>query len=286
MWLLITGLVVTGLSWVAAWSRIDFISEYSFFPLWVGYILAINGLSETLFRTSLLRRMRWSFLALFAASIPMWWFFEYMNSIVENWHYVFAAPISSLHYGIQASIDFSTVVPAVLSASFVAFQILRRERLPQIQIRIPKGLLAVSFVLTFVLFALLKLFPKETFPFVWIIPILFLEPLNYTFNPGVSLARLIERGQLALPVSIGLATLVTGFWWELWNYYSLPKWVYTIPYVDFWKIFEMPLLGYFGYPFFGLIVFGYTALVLRVITGGNLVDLFSGGSGSSRRRSA
>jgi hypothetical protein len=138
--------------------------------------------------------------------------------------------------------------------------------------------LAAGFVLTFVLFALLKLFPNETFPFVWIMPILFLEPLNYTFNPGASLARLLERGQLALPVSISSATLVTGFWWEFWNYYSLPKWVYTIPYVDFWKIFEMPLLGYLGYPFFGLIVFGYTALVLRVVAGENLVDLFSGGS--------
>lgn len=46
--------------------------------------------------TSLLRRMRWSFLWLFVISVPMWWFFEYMNSIVQNWHYVFAHPISIL----------------------------------------------------------------------------------------------------------------------------------------------------------------------------------------------
>jgi len=284
MWLLITGLVVTGLSWAAAWSRLGLATEYSFFPLWVGYILTVNGLSETLFRTSLLSRMGWRFLALFAVSIPMWWFFEYMNSIVHNWHYLFAAPISSLHYEIQASIDFSTVIPAVLSASFVAFQFLRRERLTQIQARIPQAALAAGFVLTFVLFAVLQLFPNETFPLVWIIPILFLEPLNYAFNPGASFSRLIERGQLTLPVSLALATFVTGFCWEFWNYYSLPKWVYTIPYVDFCKIFEMPLLGYLGYPFFGLIVFGYTALVLRVITGENLVDLFSAEAAEASER--
>ncbi len=96
--------------------------EYPFFPLWVGYILLVNGLSEVMTGTSLLRRMRWSFLWLFVISIPMWWFFEYMNTIVQNWHYVFAHPISILHYEIQASIDFSTVVPAVLSISILVFQ--------------------------------------------------------------------------------------------------------------------------------------------------------------------
>ena len=60
-----------------------------------------------------------------------------------------------------------------------------------------------------------------------------------------------------------LGTAFNGFWWEFWNYYSSPKWVYDIAYVGFLKIFEMPLLGYVGYPFFGIIVFSYTAIVLR-----------------------
>ena len=115
--LLILGIVLTAVCWYFAWSHIGFVSEYSFFPLWVGYILLVNGLSEVMVETSLLRRMHWSFLWLFIVSIPMWWFFEYMNSIVQNWHYLFAHPISILHYEIQASIDFSTVVPAVLSTS-------------------------------------------------------------------------------------------------------------------------------------------------------------------------
>jgi len=68
--------------------------------------------------------------------------------------------------------------------------------------------------------------------------------------------------------------LFTGLWWEIWNYYSLPKWVYTIPYVGFWKIFEMPLLGYLGYPFFGLIVFTYAGLISSILLKRNLVDLF------------
>jgi hypothetical protein len=38
----------------------------------------------------------------------------------------------------------------------------------------------------------------------------------------------------------------------MWNYYSQAKWIYTVPYVNRFKIFEMPILGYAGYLPFGL----------------------------------
>jgi hypothetical protein len=119
----------------------------------------------------------------------------------------------------------------------------------------------------------LPVFPNETFPLVWIAPFLLLEPLAYIAG-SPSFLRLLESGQCRLVVSIMVATLFTGVWWEAWNYYSLPKWVYTIPYVGFWKIFEMPLLGYLGYPFFGLIVFTYAGLINSILLKRTLVDLF------------
>jgi hypothetical protein len=33
----------------------------------------------------------------------------------------------------------------------------------------------------------------------------------------------------------------------MWNYFSYPKWQYSVPGVSFLHIFEMPLLGYGGY---------------------------------------
>ena len=47
------------------------------------------------------------------------------------------------------------------------------------------------------------------------------------------------------------------------------------PYVGFWKVFEMPILGYPGYPLFGLIVFSYAALILNFIAKQDLAKLFS-----------
>jgi hypothetical protein len=124
MHLLIIGAIVTIAAWILAWSRAGVLSEHSFFPLWLGYILTLNGISDAAFQTSLLRVMRGGFLWLFVASVPLWWFFEAVNRLVRNWEYVFPHPISDLHYVVEASIDFSTVVPAVLSTAFLAYRIL------------------------------------------------------------------------------------------------------------------------------------------------------------------
>src|SRR3989344_67785 len=127
MWLLLPGAILTILAWFVAWSRIPILTEHSFFPLWFGYILVVNGLSQKFFGDSLLKRMQFSFAWLFMISIPMWWGFEYLNSIVQNWHYILPHQTSDLEYAIRASISFSTVVPAVLSTAFF-FQHLFKNR--------------------------------------------------------------------------------------------------------------------------------------------------------------
>ncbi len=122
-------------------------------------------------------------------------------------------------------------------------------------------------------FAGLWAFPQETFPLVWVAPILFLEPVAYVAGLP-SLLRVLTDGRYLLPVSVMSATLFTGIWWELWNFYSMPKWIYHIPYVGFWKIFEMPVLGYFGYPFFGIIVFSWAFIVLTTFFKQDLIRMF------------
>jgi len=54
-------------------------------------------------------------------------------------------------------------------------------------------------------------------------------------------------------VSAALAALFCGWFWEMWNYFSLAKWEYSVPLVHRFLIFEMPLLGYGGYLPFGLV---------------------------------
>lgn len=273
---LVIGAVVTIVAWALAWSRAGVLSEYSFFPLWLGYILTMNGISDVAFQTSLLRVMRGRLLWLFAISVPLWWFFEAVNRLVRNWEYVIPHPISDLYYIVEASIYFSTVVPAVLSTAFAAYRVLEccaPELATGPAWRVRPEYLALSPVLGIASFLGFWLAPHEAFPLVWIAPILILEPVAYVAG-FPSLLRTLEDGRYLLPTSLMFATLFTGFFWEMWNYYSLPKWVYHVPYVGFWKVFEMPILGYLGYPLFGLIVFTWTSMVFAGLFNRDLRAIF------------
>lgn|SRR6266540_236994 len=273
MYFLVPGVILTALSWVIAWSEAGVFTEYSFLPLWLGYILTINGISQTVYRTSLLSVMGWHFLVLFGASIPMWWFFESVNQLVQNWEYKLPHPISEMHYVLQASSNFATVIPAVLSTAYLVYQIFPNRSFHGPRWKVRTQYLQMAVAVGFLSFLGLRVFPHETFPLVWIAPILFLEPLAYVSGLP-SMLRVLSEGNYRLPCSVMSGTLFTGIWWELWNYYSLPKWVYHIPYVGFWKVFEMPILGYLGYPFFGFVVFTWGAIVLWVCFGQSLADIF------------
>ena len=262
---LIFGSILTVISWILAWGRVEPFYEYSFFPLWIGYIITINGLSYWLFGRSLLSRMGKSFLILFLISIPLWWFFEFLNLFTHNWHYIFPRQIGQFEYFVRASISFSTVIPAVLSTAFLFYNILARiKHLRWVKFPLSQPALFTIFGLGVLSFLLIFVTPYLSFPFMWLGLFLMFEPLNYSLKFS-SILREVNRGKYTLFVAIGVATLFTGFWWEMWNFYSLPKWTYLIPYVGYFKIFEMPILGFLGYPFFGLEVYSFTNFMFGVL---------------------
>jgi hypothetical protein len=62
-------------------------------------------------------------------------------------------------------------------------------------------------------------------------------------------------------IALSVGCLICGLFWEMWNFYSWPKWVYRIPYADVFHLFEMPLAGYLGYIPFSLELFALYHLV-------------------------
>jgi hypothetical protein len=98
---------------------------------------------------------------------------------------------------------------------------------------------------------LVMAWPKFFYPFTWTSLVLIFEPLNYWTGRPHFLQQLRD-GDWRTVVSLALGGLVCGFFWEMWNYYSFPKWIYHIHGVAFLRIFEMPLLGYGGYIPFAL----------------------------------
>jgi len=245
-------------AWFLAWTRFPWFSEfqpYTFPFLWIGTIIVVNALACKRTGSSLMLEKPVYFLALFPASAVFWWFFEYLNRFVLNWYYVQIDMFGPWQYVIYASACFSTVLPAVLSTAelFQSFAFIKKAYRNFIRIRPvhPRPIAAAVLMLAAAILFSLGLFPNLLFPFIWVAPLLFL----------VSLQRLAGREQVLSPVATGdwtrlvslaAAALVCGFFWEMWNYYSLARWEYSIPYVHRYQIFEMPILGYAGYLPFGL----------------------------------
>jgi hypothetical protein len=120
------------------------------------------------------------------------------------------------------------------------------------------------FLLGLVMLALMLTWPRYFFPFMWLSIFFILEPINlWMGNP--TLASSSAKGDWRLVISLWLGGLICGFFWELWNFYSFPKWVYFVPYVDFANIFEMPLLGYGGYLPFAMELYAMYHFVLGVL---------------------
>ena len=113
---------------------------------------------------------------------------------------------------------------------------------------------------------LLLLWPRYFFPFMWSSVFLILEPINVWIGRD-SLLELTRRGDWRLVLALPIGCLLCAVFWEMWNYYSYPKWVYHVPFVDVLHIFEMPLLGYLGYIPFSWHLFALCSLLSSGLLG-------------------
>lgn len=249
------GILFGALAWVAAWTRLPAlaaIQQHTFTFLWLAYIVVINALGFARNGRSMMTHDTGYFLALFPASAAFWWFFEYLNRFVQNWSYQGIETFTPAQYVLFATLSFSTVLPAVLGTrdvllpamgNFERFVVVRESgrRWPSLV------LLAVAVL------GLLGIgrFPNALFPLVWIAPGLVIVAIQGLAGEDTIFAPL-RRGDWSQIVAAALAALVCGFFWELWNFHSLAKWVYHVPFVDRFHLFEMPAVGFAGYLPFGL----------------------------------
>ena len=267
----LVGILLISASWYLAWAQpegLTFLWENAFFPLWTGYILTIDGLNVLQKGHSLLTRNVRAFFGLFVASLVCWWLFEFLNIFLENWVYIFNRPVGKLEYAVRASIHFTIVTPAVLETAELwsnskLLKVGKRDPVPLSMATVTRNLF-----IGIIWLALIVGFPRYAFPLVWGAIFLIIDTFNY-LNQLPSIHGKWAEGDRRFLWSLALGALMCGFFWEMWNYYTLPKWIYTSPFVDFWHVFEMPLLGYVGYLPFGLNVFSlyfFTMYVLRLHT--------------------
>ncbi|MEE9522107.1 MAG: hypothetical protein V3W05_04815 [candidate division NC10 bacterium] len=257
------GWLLVGVSWPLNWLLPGLRTHVLFFPLWLGYTLIVDALVLRRTGSSLLTRSPRDFGLLFVISAPAWWLFEVINWRTGNWQYLGGELFSNVEYFVLASVSFSTVIPAVLSTAQLMGSfgwIERFARGPRISAtpRVCWGLSLSGCAML----GLVLAWPRYFYPLVWASLFCLLEPINVWLGKRSILTRL-QYGDWRTVIALCMGTLTCGFFWEMWNYFSYPKWIYHVPFANFWHLFEMPLLGYLGYLPFGLELYVLVHLVQR-----------------------
>ena len=231
--------------------------------VWTGYVLFIDALTARLTGRSYLTTDRVEGVLVALASIACWWLFELYNA-PRFWRGgVDAQGLWWRYHGLEPNLflrrvgydwSFATIFPAMfLTAAALRATVFRRARMRPwqpssriIALAVAVGAVGVVVPLVFVSIWLV--------PLVWAGWVLLLEPLNYRRGRPSWLADL-GRGDTSRLFGLLASGAVCAVLWESWNYWAGTRWTYSVPYLGSIKIFEMPVLGYLGFPPFALEAF-------------------------------
>jgi hypothetical protein len=249
----LTGLFGGGMFAFAVWGLsqdVEPLATWFFSFAWWSYILLADAVIFARQGESLLMTRLPQLPKLAGASVTCWLLFEFINFSLGNWHY--SGLPQSLHWRwLGYLVAFATVIPGIFQTRdlLAAFGVLAWVRGP---VRQPgTAWMPPATILGLVMLLLPFLWPRYFFPLPWLAFIFLLEPLGY-LGGGKSLWADWCRGERREVYLLLLAGLICGVFWESWNYWAKAKWVYTLPFFQAGKIFEMPVLGYFGFPPFAV----------------------------------
>ncbi|UCD71490.1 MAG: DUF4332 domain-containing protein [Syntrophobacterales bacterium] len=222
-----------------------FVSWFYCFAWW-SYILMCDSLIYKIEGNSLLMNRTKEFFLLMPWSVAIWLFFELVNLSMKNWYYINMERDLLLRW-IGYMVAYSTVLPGLFETTELLGSIGLYRGFPVTSIPESRKWYIPFWIIGGAFLILPITVPKYGFPLIWISLILLLEPINHRFG-GKSLMRDWERGDPTKVLLLLTAGLACGLLWEFWNFWARAKWVYTVPFFDEMKGFEMPLLGFLGFP--------------------------------------
>jgi hypothetical protein len=210
-------------------------------------------------------------------SIFLWLVFEAYNLRLVNWTYVGLPQNEYLRY-FGYGWSFATIWPAVLETAefLLATQFHRRTSPVSTNLHRPSaearplhlesaafGSTPVKFswgwaVLGLVMVTVPLVVPRDwaqyMFALVWLGFIFLIDPLNRRAG-SPSISSDLAVGYRARLWALLIAGGLCGIFWEFWNYWAEAKWLYIFPIFEDWRVFEMPLLGFLGFPPFAVEIF-------------------------------
>ena len=265
------GVIILIAGWILAWTRFPWfrpLQPHTFSIPWIGFIILVNALTFMRSGSSMLTHKTRYFILLILFSAIFWWYFEYLNQFVENWYYVSVETMGRPEYFLYATLPFATVLPAVMGTRDLLLTFPRvsagLDDFSRVKISRPRLTALAAFVVALGGLAFISLWPDQLFPLLWLAPLV-IPAAIVVINQGAPVLRETAGGNWRNIYLLALSALICGFFWEMWNFYSFTRWEYSVPFVDRFHIFEMPVLGYAGYLPFGLQC-GFMAWIVKKIS--------------------
>lgn len=268
-WYGVVGLLIVLLSEAGMLLHVEPFWSWHTPTAWTGYILLVDAIVLKRRGHSWLHDARLEFVFLAIVSVPLWLVFEWYNKyFIHNWHYVNLPENLALRY-VGYTWSFATIWPAIFETGDLVATLRSSPKArgsapgPEAERRVAGSSTDFGpWPLTFVLLGIVLLLWPIVWPSrylaapVWLGFIFLLDPINRWLR-----AETLNRDRA---INLAWAGLICGIVWEFWNYWARTKWIYDVPILPSLKIFEMPVLGYGGFPVFALECFTMYVLARRI----------------------
>lgn len=199
----------------------------------------------------------------------VWFIFEAFNLRIQNWHYINIPKEIWVRWS-GNFFAFGTVLPGIfVTANLLDYcGLFRKNEFSQFfSTEISKRNFVILVSGGTAMLVLPLIFPGYFFPLLWGGFVLLLDPINALWN-GRSLIQEWRQKNFNRTLQLLFAGLICGGFWELWNFWAGAKWIYSVPLPESLlkelKIFEMPILGFLGFPPFALECFVMTEFTRKV----------------------
>ena len=264
------GLIVWGFSFiflVGHFSTPKWFLNWAYVPLYWGFTFMLDGIVYK--RTggkSMFNNDPQELIGIGVSSVAGWLIFEYLNFFVlEYWYYPNGSLVPDDEFFTYAIFASSALLPLCFEwySLFNTFPSFVNKYKNGPKITFGKAFQIILLVLSYAGLFLMSNFPTYLAPIIWLSPLIILTVVLDLLDIWTPFSP-IKKGNWTPVLFMALTYLVEGFLLEGQNFLSASHtngtlhteypgyWVYNVPFVDGFHVFEMPVVGFYGYLPFGI----------------------------------
>jgi hypothetical protein len=230
--------------------------EYWYGFVWYGLIFVLDAWCVYRHGSSLIVAQPRSLFWMLFYSLSLWWALEGANIRLQVWEYSPSPGVPLWLQGVRSAVFFASLVPATMVVTQACLQLpgVRSLSLATMQQTCPRWLKILSFSVGSLVLSLAFLTTKLALGF-GLLGLFLISDAHNAWRGAASLLVAVWNRAWRLPLALWLGNMVSGLMGEFWNFYAVPKWTYHVPFLDFGKVFEMPVLAYPVYALLASTVF-------------------------------